>query len=123
MTYVITLFQTDIAKLKRELQEAKTELPKQSPQFGGFHQQDTQELLRHLTEEVQRQKSATLNHFKKMSMSFDKNQLRIAIQGDHSACPKSPVDIDLKVALNIRTLYKNTTFKSMSTGGFEQAAE
>ena len=44
------------------------------------------------------------------------------IQGDQAACPKPPVDIDVKVAFQCKILTLKRNFQIKSTGGFGQAA-
>ena len=43
------------------------------------------------------------------------------MQGDHSACSKPPVDIDLKVAVLNKDLIIKRNFQINVNGGFEQA--
>ena len=44
------------------------------------------------------------------------------VQGDQAACPKPPIDIDVKVAFQCKDRILKRNFKSMSTGGFGQAS-
>ena len=48
--------------------------------------------------------------------------LPLTVQGDQAACPKPTVDIDVKVVFSYKGILLNLNFKSMSTGGFGQAA-
>ena len=49
-------------------------------------------------------------------------EVRISdIQGDPAPCSKPPIDIDVKFVFEYKVLILKRIFKSMSTGGFEQA--
>ena len=43
----------------------------------------------------------------------EEKEKKVNIQGDQAACPKPPVDNDLKLRFSIRSLYQNATFTSM----------